>query len=51
MKFPRTTIVFANLSCLAHKPDEKAKPDSKLESAYYRADAAIQQIVDLLAAA
>ena len=34
-----------------HKPDEKAKPDSKLESAYYRADAAIQQIVDLLAAA
>ncbi len=34
-----------------HKPDEKRKPNSKLETAYYKADAAIQQIVDLLAAA
>ena len=34
-----------------HKPDQAAKPNSKLETAYYKADAAIQQIVDLLAAA
>jgi len=34
-----------------HKPDHAAKPDSKLETAYYKADAAIQQIVELLAAA
>ena len=34
-----------------HKPDEALKPDSKLETAFYKADHAIQQIVDLLAAA
>ena len=34
-----------------HQPQEKQKPDSKLETAYYKADAPIQQIVDLLAAA
>jgi len=34
-----------------HQPDHAAKPDSKLETAYYKADAAIQQIVELLAAA
>jgi len=34
-----------------HKPDHAIKPNSKLETAYYKADAAIQQIVDLLAAA
>jgi hypothetical protein len=34
-----------------HKPDHKQKPDSKLETAYYKADAAIQQVIDLLAAA
>jgi len=34
-----------------HKPLEKQKPDSKLETAYYKADAAIQQVIDLLAAA
>ena len=34
-----------------HKPDESRKPDSKIEAAYYKADAAIQQVVDLLAAA
>ena len=34
-----------------HKPVEEHKPASKLETAFYKADAAIQQIVDLLAAA
>lgn len=34
-----------------HKPDPAHRPNSKLETAYHKADAAIQQIVDLLAAA
>ena len=34
-----------------HKPNETHKPDSKIEAAYYKADAAIQQVIDLLAAA
>jgi hypothetical protein len=34
-----------------HKPDPKHCPKTKLESAYYKADKAIQDIVDLLAAA
>jgi hypothetical protein len=34
-----------------HAPDPAHAPDSKLESAYYKADKAIQNIVDLLAAA
>jgi hypothetical protein len=34
-----------------HQPDPAHRPNSKLEVAYDRADAAIQQIVDLLAAA
>jgi hypothetical protein len=33
-----------------HRPDTHHKPASKLEAAYHRADKAIQQIVDLLAA-
>jgi hypothetical protein len=33
-----------------HCPDTHYKPASKLEAAYHRADKAIQQIVDLLAA-
>ena len=33
-----------------HRPDPHHQPPSKLEAAYHRADAAIQQIVDLLAA-
>ena len=33
-----------------HCPDTHHKPASKLEAAYHRADKAIQQIVDLLAA-
>jgi hypothetical protein len=35
---------------LAHRPDPHHQPASKLEAAYHRADNAIQQIVDLLAA-
>jgi hypothetical protein len=34
-----------------HPPDAQHRPDSRLEAAYHRADAAIQKIVDLLAAA
>src|SRR6201993_1864746 len=34
-----------------HKPDPAHRPNSKLEAAYHKADAAIQNIVDLLAAA
>src|ERR1700722_2777469 len=34
-----------------HKPDPATPPNSKLELAYHKADKAIQQIVDLLAAA
>jgi len=38
-------------SCFHHQPDPDHRPDSKLEAAYHKADKAIQQIVDLLAAA
>ncbi len=34
-----------------HQPDAQRRPDSRLEAAYHRADAAIQKVVDLLAAA
>ena len=34
-----------------HQPDLKHRPNSQLESAYHRADKAIQKIVDVLAAA
>jgi hypothetical protein len=34
-----------------HKPDPESQPNSKLEAAYHKADMAIQDIVDLLAAA
>jgi hypothetical protein len=34
-----------------HQPDPQHRPDSRLEAAYHRADAAIQKVVDLLAAA
>jgi hypothetical protein len=38
-------------SLFHHRPDEPAKPTSKIEAAYHRADRAIQHVVDLLAAA
>jgi hypothetical protein len=34
-----------------HQPIAQHRPDSRLEAAYHRADAAIQKVVDLLAAA
>jgi hypothetical protein len=34
-----------------HRPDPQHRPDSRLEVAYHRVDKAIQQVVDLLAAA
>ncbi len=34
-----------------HRPDPQHRPNSRLEAAYHRADAAIQRVVDLLAAA
>jgi hypothetical protein len=33
-----------------HQPDATHRPDSKLEAAYHKADKAIQEVVDLLAA-
>jgi hypothetical protein len=33
-----------------HQPDAKHRPESRLEAAYHRADAAIQKVVDQLAA-
>jgi hypothetical protein len=38
-------------SCFHHRPDPAHRPESKLEAAYHRADRAIQEIVELLAAA
>jgi len=37
-------------SLFHHRTDEKLKPASKVETAYYKADNAIQQILQLLAA-
>jgi hypothetical protein len=37
-------------SCFHHRPSARHQPPSKLETAYHRADAAIQRVVDLLAA-
>jgi len=37
-------------SLFQHRPDEALKPASKVETAYHRADHAIQQVLDLLAA-
>jgi hypothetical protein len=34
-----------------HKPDPAHRPNSQLEAAYHKADKAIQEIIDLLAAA
>ena len=34
-----------------HQPNPSHQPDSKLEAAYHKADKAIHQIIDLLAAA
>ena len=34
-----------------HQPDPQHRPNSRLEAAYHRADAAIQRVVDLVAAA
>src|SRR3990172_3782313 len=38
-------------SCFHHRPDPGHRPNSKLEDAYHKADAAIERIVDLLRAA
>jgi hypothetical protein len=37
-------------SLFDHRPDEAHKPASKVEAAYYKADRAMQQVLDLLAA-
>jgi len=37
-------------SLFHHRPDEAFKPGSPIETAYYKADRAIQQVLDLLAA-
>jgi hypothetical protein len=53
---PISVLPQASLRSLAnsrfhHTPDPAYAPNSKLEAAYYKADHAIQNIVDLLAAA
>jgi hypothetical protein len=37
-------------SLFQHRPDESLKPPSKIETAYHKADQAIQQVLNLLAA-
>ncbi|MBL8231972.1 MAG: hypothetical protein JNL98_25975 [Bryobacterales bacterium] len=37
-------------SLFHHRPDSQSKPPAKIEVAYHKADAAIQKLVDLLAA-
>jgi hypothetical protein len=37
-------------SLFHHRPDETLKPASKVETAYYKADHAIQKVIELLAA-
>ena len=37
-------------SLFHHRPEKTAKPPAKIETAYHRADAAIQKLVDLVAA-
>ena len=37
-------------SLFHHKPNPALRPNSKLEAAYHKADKAIENIVDLLAA-
>jgi len=33
-----------------HRPEKTAEPAAKIETAYHKADAAIQKLVDLVAA-
>jgi hypothetical protein len=37
-------------SLFDHRPNEAFRPKSKVETAYYRADLAIQRVLELLAA-
>ena len=37
-------------SLFHHRPDEALKPASKIETAYHKADHAIQQVLDLVVA-
>ncbi|MCW5983324.1 MAG: hypothetical protein KIT09_34855 [Bryobacteraceae bacterium] len=37
-------------SLFHHRPEQTAKPPAKIEAAYHKADAAIQKLVDLVAA-
>jgi len=37
-------------SLFHHRPEKTAKPPAKIEAAYHSADAAIQKLVDLIAA-
>ncbi|MCW5982737.1 MAG: hypothetical protein KIT09_31905 [Bryobacteraceae bacterium] len=47
----RISEIFGVRSRFHHQPDPAHQPNSKLEAAYHKADAAIQGVVDLLAAA
>jgi hypothetical protein len=37
-------------SLFHHRPEKTTKPPARIEAAYHRADAAIQKLVDLVAA-
>jgi methylmalonyl-CoA mutase cobalamin-binding subunit len=39
-----------NIRLFHHRPDETLKPGTKIEAAFYKADHAIQNVLDLLAA-
>jgi hypothetical protein len=49
--FPKRVCGPLAHSLFDHRPDEALKPASKVETAYYKADHAIQQVLDLLSAA
>jgi hypothetical protein len=51
------TVVFHKRVCgpvanslFHHRPDETHKPSTKIEAAYHKADRAIEQVINLLAA-
>ena len=48
--FPKRVCGPLANSLFHHRPDEDFKPGSPIETAYYKADRAIQQVLDLLAA-
>ena len=50
IRFPKRVCGPLANSLFHHRPDEALKPASKVETAYHKADHAIQQVLDRLAA-